>query len=118
MTVSSAHHAPRQAGGPDHGGPSPAQADRCLSPARADRGDADAAGIRPRLRSSATGRGPLLTLYLYTSLLVAALTNETESTRMQACLGKQEPGRPASSDWGSTEFPAALSMKLPTRPME
>jgi hypothetical protein len=26
-----------------------------------------------------TGRGPLLTLYLDTSLLVAALTNETET---------------------------------------
>jgi predicted nucleic acid-binding protein len=48
---------------------------------------------------------------LDTSLLVAALTNETETRRMQAWLGEQEPSDLAISDW-VTEFSAALSMKL------
>jgi hypothetical protein len=53
-----------------------------------------------------------LTLYLDTSLLVAALTNETETGLMQAWLGEQEPSGLAISDWVITEFSAVLSMKL------
>ena len=36
------------------------------SPSCADRHDADAAGVRPRARSTIAGPGPLLTLYLDT----------------------------------------------------
>jgi hypothetical protein len=52
------------------------------------------------------------TSHLDTSLLVAALINETETSRTQAWLGEQEPSGLAISDWVITEFSAALSMKL------
>jgi predicted nucleic acid-binding protein len=55
-----------------------------------------------------------LTLYLDTSLLVAALTIETNSSRIQIWLSQQAPGNLAISDWVEAEFSAALSIKLRT----
>jgi hypothetical protein len=51
-------------------------------------------------------------LYVDTSVLVAALTRETETARMQTWLSNQQAGVLAISDWVVTEFSAALSMKL------
>lgn len=51
-------------------------------------------------------------LYIDTSVLVAALTNEAETIRMQAWLGEQASGDLGISEWVSTEFSAALSIKI------
>src|ERR1700730_6082200 len=53
-------------------------------------------------------------LYLDTSLLVAALTNEAETERMQHWLGRQPEDDLAISDWVAAEFSPALSIKLRT----
>jgi predicted nucleic acid-binding protein len=55
-----------------------------------------------------------LTLYVDTSVLVAALTREAETLRMQAWLSAQPAGGLAISAWVATEFSAALSIKLRT----
>jgi uncharacterized protein len=53
-------------------------------------------------------------LYLDTSLLVAVLTNEAETERLQCWLGRQPIEDLAVSDWVATEFSSALSIKLRT----
>lgn len=52
--------------------------------------------------------------YVDTSVLVAALTREAQTARMQKWLADQAAGALAISVWVITEFSAALSIKLRT----
>ncbi len=57
-------------------------------------------------------RRTLLILYLDTSVLVSALTNETGTAAAQAWLAGQDCHALTISDWVVTEFSCALSIKL------
>lgn len=57
-------------------------------------------------------------LYVDTSVLVAAMTNDSRTAEMQEWLAGQDAGQLTVSDWVMTEFSAALSVKLRTGQLE
>jgi predicted nucleic acid-binding protein len=53
-------------------------------------------------------------LYVDTSVIVSALTNEADTALSQIWLTRQEASELTISDWTTTEFASALSIKLRT----